>query len=110
MPVVQQQHSPVSEFSGVKSIQDDGSGGILPDVDKLLPASSSCESPVRARRKLSEAPRTPTAFKKALADLYERGEPLCGEVSERREGKKFLSVALMGPRSKLPAAVPDEAG
>ena len=37
-------------------------------------------SPVRTH-KLSEAPRTPTPFKKALADIYNREEPLSRTVS-----------------------------
>lgn len=41
---------------------------------------SKRESPIRAVR-LSEAPRTPTPFKKALADVYQRREPLSRTVS-----------------------------
>ena len=44
--------------------------------------NSSRRSPVRtAASRLSEAPRTPTPFKKALADVYQRREPLSRTVS-----------------------------
>ena len=43
---------------------------------------NSRKSPVRtAASRLSEAPRTPTPFKKALADVYQRREPLSRTVS-----------------------------
>ena len=37
-------------------------------------------SPTRSHHRLSEAPRTPTPFKKALADVYLRREPLSNTV------------------------------
>ena len=46
--------------------------------------NSSRRSPVRtAASRLSEAPRTPTPFKKALADVYQRREPLSRTVSRQ---------------------------
>ncbi len=42
------------------------------------------ESPSRDGQKLSEAPRTPTPFKRALADVYQRREPLSRTVISRR--------------------------
>jgi hypothetical protein len=42
-------------------------------------------SPVRSHHaRLSEAPRTPTPFKKALADVYQRREPLSRTVRSLR--------------------------
>ncbi len=38
------------------------------------------ESPERSGVRLSEAPRTPTPFKRALADVYQRREPLSRTV------------------------------
>ena len=39
------------------------------------------ESPVREHKLLSEAPRTPTPFKRALANVYQNREPLSRTVS-----------------------------
>ncbi len=58
-------------------------------AQKSVPTSGR-ESPVRDGHRLSEAPRTPTPFKRALADVYQRREPLsrtvrtcypCGSIS-----------------------------
>ena len=42
------------------------------------------ESPPRGTHKLSDAPRTPTPFKKALADVYQRREPLSQTVRVKK--------------------------
>lgn len=47
-------------------------------------------SPIRSQ-KLSEAPRTPTPFKRALADVYQRCEPLSNTVIQN----DFLSMATI---------------
>ena len=50
------------------------------DINTPKSSHSQRNSPVRNQAKLSDAPRTPTPFKRALADVYQRGEPLSNTV------------------------------
>ena len=52
----------------------------LGDINTPKSSLSQRSSPVRNQAKLSDAPRTPTPFKRALADVYQRGEPLSNTV------------------------------
>ncbi|TRY74585.1 hypothetical protein TCAL_01644 [Tigriopus californicus] len=61
-PVIQRRSNPSSGLS-------------TPNNSQLHTPKGLKESPVRGQR-LSEAPRTPTPFKKALADVFQRREPL----------------------------------
>ena len=57
---------------------------------------SSRRSPVRtAASRLSEAPRTPTPFKKALADVYQRREPLSRTVSDSDATAGHFRILLL---------------
>ena len=51
-------------------------------ADATTPKSSLSQrnSPIRNQLRLSDAPRTPTPFKRALADVYQRCEPLSNTV------------------------------
>ena len=76
--------------SSVMSLDD--SHNQLNNQTQQQQSNSMKTSPVRAQ-KLSEAPRTPTPFKRALADVYQRGEPLSNTVSpqpERLEKNRML--------------------
>ena len=53
----------------------------LGDLNTPKSSTSQRNSPVRNQIRLSDAPRTPTPFKRALADVYQRGEPLSNTVS-----------------------------
>ena len=53
----------------------------LADITTPKSSLSQRNSPVRNQVRLSDAPRTPTPFKRALADVYLRGEPLSNTVS-----------------------------
>ncbi len=67
------------DMSAIVSVEG---GGVAPTaaVLGLAAAVGAGESPVRVR--LSEAPRTPTPFKRALADVYQRQEPLSRTVRQ----------------------------
>ena len=47
-------------------------------------------SPIRSH-KLSDAPRTPTPFKRALADVYQRGDPISNTVSFIKSNFKLFT-------------------
>ena len=57
----------------------------LGDINTPKSSISQRNSPVRNQAKLSDAPRTPTPFKRALADVYQRGEPLSNTVSQNEK-------------------------
>ena len=63
------------------------------DINTPKSSHSQRNSPVRNQARLSDAPRTPTPFKRALADVYQRGEPLsntvCYTLSTERYGSKL---------------------
>ena len=62
-----------------------------PNTSELEESGRS--SPVRSH-KLSDAPRTPTPFKRALADVYQRGDPLSNTVSVHLEDDHALSCFM----------------
>ena len=51
-------------------------------------------SPIRSH-KLSDAPRTPTPFKRALADVYQRCEPLSNTVISNNNLMKNLVLIII---------------
>lgn len=51
-----------------------------PTLGHTTPTKSQKSSPSKHPSRLSDAPRTPTPFKKALADVFNRGEPLSNMV------------------------------
>ena len=65
-----------------------------PNTSELEESGRS--SPVRSH-KLSDAPRTPTPFKRALADVYQRGDPLSNTVSVHLEDDHALSCFMSSP-------------
>ena len=70
-----QSSAPESNMAPVNSVLTTPNNSTLSESEKIHNRSS----PVRSH-KLSEAPRTPTPFKKALADVYQRREPLSRTV------------------------------
>lgn len=60
------QSTPVAALKRTSSLQ-------TPNTSEL--EESGRTSPIRSH-KLSDAPRTPTPFKRALADVYQRGDPI----------------------------------
>ena len=99
-------HNPTAQSTPVTGVRRNGVGGLssmlttpnnsvlsliqeaeansagLGDINTPKSSHSQRNSPVRNQAKLSDAPRTPTPFKRALADVYQRGEPLSNTVSE----------------------------
>ena len=70
-----------SVLSLIQEVEANSAG--LGDINTPKSSASQRNSPVRNQAKLSDAPRTPTPFKRALADVYQRGEPLSNTVSKR---------------------------
>ena len=67
-----------------------GGGGNSSRDQQSTPTKSAKYSPARHySSRLSDAPRTPTPFKKALADVFNRGEPISNTVI-----MKFTHVLL----------------
>jgi len=66
--------SPVSSFPTAQSTPNVKRSSTLTTPNNSLEEAGKT-SPIRSH-KLSEAPRTPTPFKRALADVYQRCEPL----------------------------------
>ena len=61
------------------------------DINTPKSSHSQRNSPVRNQARLSDAPRTPTPFKRALADVYQRGEPLSNTVSYTLSTERYRS-------------------
>ena len=71
------------------------------DINTPKSSHSQRNSPVRNQAKLSDAPRTPTPFKRALADVYQRGEPLSNTVGYTLSHILCFSKIILFLRCKL---------
>ena len=71
-----------------------GSSSNNVDTSQHLTAGGK-ESPVRDHKLLSEAPRTPTPFKRALANIYQNREPLSRTVRRMTRMRFHQSNAIL---------------
>ena len=91
--------SPVSSFPTAQSTPCAKRSSSLTTPNNSLQDTGNT-SPIRSH-KLSDAPRTPTPFKRALADVYQRCEPLSNTVSFSVKVEIFREINFLTLFSSL---------